>query len=50
MKDNRLIYISNNLRAERHIKGLSQEILAEKAGLSTHSISLIERGIQAPIY
>ena len=48
MKDNRLRYISGNLRAERHRKGFSQEELAEKSGLSTHSISLIERAVQAP--
>ncbi len=33
------------LRSERH---LSQAMLAERAGLATHTVSRIERGDQAP--
>jgi transcriptional regulator with XRE-family HTH domain len=33
---------------ERHAKGLSQERLAEAAGLDRSFISLVERGIQSP--
>lgn len=37
--------IGNNLRAERNRLGLSQEELAEKAGLQREHISKIERGL-----
>ena len=37
--------IGNNLRAERNRLGLSQEELAEKAGLRREHISKIERGL-----
>jgi transcriptional regulator with XRE-family HTH domain len=36
------------LRAARQAKGLSQEQLAEAAGLDRSFISLVERGIQSP--
>lgn len=36
------------LRAARQEKGLSQEQLAEAAGLDRSFISLVERGIQSP--
>lgn len=37
--------IGNNLRAERNRLGLSQDNIAEKAGLQREHISKIERGI-----
>lgn len=36
------------LKIERTKKGLSQERLAELAGVSPSTISLIERGVQSP--
>lgn len=39
------IQIGNNLRAERSRLGLSQEELAERAGLQRQHISKIENGI-----
>jgi len=36
------------VRARRKEAGLSQEKLAEKAGLSTVFISRIERGVESP--
>lgn len=48
MRDSRAKEIASNLKAERHRKNLSQEELAEKTKISTHSISLIERGLQVP--
>jgi transcriptional regulator with XRE-family HTH domain len=38
----------NVLREARQAKGLSQEQLAEAAGLDRSFISLVERGIQSP--
>ena len=37
-----------NIKAERNRKRFSQAVLAEKAHLSTTSVSLIETGIQMP--
>lgn len=39
---------SDNLRAERMRKKLSQESLAHKAGLSVSYISMLERGQRTP--
>lgn len=39
---------ANNVRAERARKGLTQLQLAVKTGLSTETISQIERGIANP--
>ncbi len=39
-----LIEFGNNLRAERNRQNLSQEALAEKAGLQMQHISKIEKG------
>lgn len=44
MKETCLIIFGNNLRAERNRKKLSQEALAEMAGLQMQQISLIENG------
>lgn len=38
----------NNLRHLRLRRGLTQEQLAERLGLTCHSISNMERGIHAP--
>ena len=48
MKDDRLKFIADNLRAERNRKNYSQELLAEKSNLSLQTISLIERCQQVP--
>lgn len=40
--------IAQKLRAERERKGLSMERLAEKSGLSTSMISLVERDLRNP--
>ena len=40
--------IGSNIKAERARKGYSQEILAEKAELTRHAISMIESGLQHP--
>ncbi|MBR1908033.1 helix-turn-helix transcriptional regulator [bacterium] len=48
MRNDRLKFIADNLRAERNRKNYSQEVLAEKANLSSQTISLIERGEQIP--
>jgi len=48
MRDKRIDTLSANIRAERHRKGISQEILSEKINLSTRSISAIENGWQTP--
>lgn len=37
-----------NLRSLRKRRGMSQEMLAEKLGLSSHSVSNLERGVHAP--
>lgn len=37
-----------NLRSLRKRRGMSQEMLAEQLGLSSHSISNLERGVHAP--
>lgn len=38
----------SRLRKLRHAAGLSQEQLAERLGVSTETISNLERGIHAP--
>ena len=40
--------LGDSLRAKRTESALSQEKLAEKAGLSTVFISRVERGIESP--
>jgi transcriptional regulator with XRE-family HTH domain len=42
--------LGETVRAKRTKAGLSQEALAEKAGLSTVFISRIERGIESPSF
>lgn len=42
--------LGETIRAKRTKAGLSQEALAEKAGLSTVFISRIERGIESPSF
>jgi transcriptional regulator with XRE-family HTH domain len=41
-------FLGETIRAKRVKTGLSQEKLAEKAGLSTVFISRIERGVESP--
>lgn len=36
------------VRARRRLRGLSQEVLAEKSDVSTHFIGLVERGRELP--
>ena len=48
MKDKRSIALADNIRAERNRKNISQAALAEKVNASESTISLIERGKQAP--
>jgi len=40
--------VSQNLRAARLQKKLSQEVLAQKAGLSVSYVSMLERGQRTP--
>ena len=40
--------VSQNLRATRQQKKISQEVLAQKAGLSVSYISMLERGQRTP--
>ena len=44
-KDKKRIFAAN-LKAERNRKFLSQEELAEKANLSSQTVSKLERGVQ----
>lgn len=46
-KDKKRIFAAN-LKAERNRKFLSQEELAEKANLSSQTVSKLERGVQPP--
>lgn len=46
-KDRKRIFAAN-LKAERNRKFLSQEELAEKANVSSQTISKLERGVQTP--
>ena len=46
-KDKKRIFAAN-LKAERNRKFLSQEELAEKANLSSQTVSKLERGVQTP--
>lgn len=48
MKDNRNKILGKNIKAERIRKDFTQFALAEKAGISESSMSLIERGKQTP--
>ena len=40
--------IGSAVRHHRQLRGLSQEALAERIGLSTHFVGLVERGQQLP--
>jgi transcriptional regulator with XRE-family HTH domain len=40
----------NNLSSIRKNKGLTQEDLAERSGISVDFLSLIERGLRAPSF
>lgn len=40
--------IGKNIKAERVRKGLSQEELAELAGISRRTVSVVENGAQQP--
>ena len=42
--------LAGRLRALREAAGLSQEDLAERAGLSSHAISALERGVRTRPY
>lgn len=44
MKDDRLLQLGQKIRYERVKRGLSQEELEEKSGVSRRTISEIERG------
>ena len=48
MDKNILRILGKNIKIERIRNDLSQEQLAEKAGVSTRTISLIENGLQHP--
>lgn len=51
MKDKDLqIQFGLQVRSLRHLRGLTQECLAEKAGLSPEYISQIERGLVSPSF
>ena len=41
-------YIGKRIRAQRKIRGWSQEELADRAGRSVYTLSLIERGTNLP--
>ncbi len=40
--------VTRNLKAQRLAKKLSQEALAEKAGISVSYVSMLERGQRSP--
>ena len=44
MKDDRLLQLGQKIQYERRKRGLSQETLEEKSGVSRRAISEIERG------
>ena len=48
MKSQRNLILASNIKAERARKSLTQFQLAELIGVSESTISLIERGLQAP--
>ena len=48
MDKSRKKILASNLKAERNRKGYTQFQLAEKTNVSESTISLIERGLQAP--
>ena len=48
MKKEKKRIFAENLKAERNRKFLSQEELAEKANLSSQTVSKLERGVQTP--
>ncbi len=48
MRDKRLSKLAANIRAERHRKGLTQEVLSEKADIAIRTMSVIENGHQTP--
>ncbi|MBI4028539.1 MAG: helix-turn-helix transcriptional regulator [Verrucomicrobia bacterium] len=47
-RDPVLVALGQNIRRHRDVKGFSQEVLAEKAGLDRTYISDIERGARNP--
>jgi transcriptional regulator with XRE-family HTH domain len=49
MEDTKKIF-GSRIRSLRKAKGLTQESLAERAGISVDFVSLIERGINAPSF
>lgn len=42
------MYFGENLRSERQRKGITQKLLAEKAGVSTAAIAQYELGTKSP--
>lgn len=48
MNNDVLKILGKNIKLERIRKDLSQEQLAEKVGVATRTISLIENGLQHP--
>jgi len=46
--DNLIVVVADRLRTLRMLRGLTQEELAEKAGLSVSSIGNFERGVHSP--
>lgn len=40
--------VAQNLRAARHVRGLSQTTVARKAGMSVSYVSMLERGDRTP--
>lgn len=45
---NRTTAFGKAIRTLRKAKGLTQELLAERAGLHVNNISFVERGLSAP--
>ncbi len=45
---NRIVEFGKAVRSRRLAKGLTQELLAEKANLHVNSISFVERGMVPP--
>lgn len=48
MRDSRIDILASNIRAERHRKRVSQDVLCSKINISTRSLSAIENGWQKP--
>jgi transcriptional regulator with XRE-family HTH domain len=46
--DQRLLAFASQLRRARSDAGLSQDALAERAGVTQATVSLVERGLQDP--